>query len=261
TSSAPNLPPWRQSLWRPSRQNSHVPSDQRNGDTTRSPAFTVRTSGPTSSTTPTNSCPMRRPAFVGSIDLYGHRSLPQIAARLTRTSASVGSMRWASGTFSTRTSPAPYMSVARILWLPPGTGTVAVSAYCSSPDIADAYATGLHAAAVHAERKGLREAVASVAAEDAERVEIDGSGFRVPRRGDTATDVTRHRDERLADADGLAEPRVLDMRVEPVDLEQHAEAPAVDGSVRSRFHTQTLERSGRNERHAGVPGAAVRQQR
>src|SRR5262249_13147787 len=77
--------------------------------------------------------------------------------------------------------------------LPPPTGTVAVSAYRSSHDIADAYATGLHDAAVHAERKRLREAVAPVAAEDAERVEIDGSGFRVPRRGDTAADVTRHR--------------------------------------------------------------------
>src|SRR3954466_12449753 len=36
-------------------------------------------------------------------------------ARVTRTRASVGSRRRASGTFSTRTSPAPYMTVARIV--------------------------------------------------------------------------------------------------------------------------------------------------
>ena len=41
-------------------------------------------------------------------------SLPQIAARVTATRASVGSTSWASGTSSTRTSPAPYMTVARI---------------------------------------------------------------------------------------------------------------------------------------------------
>jgi hypothetical protein len=61
-----------------------------------------------------NSCPIRRPVSVCSIWLYGQRSLPQTAARVTRTSASVGSIRRASGTFSTRTSPAPYITVARI---------------------------------------------------------------------------------------------------------------------------------------------------
>jgi hypothetical protein len=91
-----------------------LPSDQRNGETTRSPTLSVRTSSPTSSTTPMNSCPMRRPSSSGSIDLYGQRSLPQMAARVTRTSALVYSIRWASGTSSTRTSPAPYMRVARI---------------------------------------------------------------------------------------------------------------------------------------------------
>ena len=81
---------------------------------TRSPAFTVRTSSPTASTTPTNSWPIRRPPSLGSIALYGQRSLPQMAARVTRTSASVGSTRCASGTVSTRTSCAAYMRVARI---------------------------------------------------------------------------------------------------------------------------------------------------
>src|SRR4051794_19294322 len=36
-------------------------------------------------------------------------------ARVTRTRASVGSVSRASGTFSMRTSPAPYMTVARIV--------------------------------------------------------------------------------------------------------------------------------------------------
>src|SRR3954471_4090473 len=35
-------------------------------------------------------------------------------ARVIRTMASVGSLIWESGTFSTRTSPAPYITVARI---------------------------------------------------------------------------------------------------------------------------------------------------
>src|SRR2546421_11538053 len=72
------------------------------------------------------SCPIRRPVSVGSIDLYGHRSLPQMAERVTRTSASVGSIRRASGTVSTRTSPAPYMRVARIAQ-PPTSGAAEYS--------------------------------------------------------------------------------------------------------------------------------------
>ena len=78
------------------------------------PGLTVRTSHPTASTTPMDSWPIRRPCSVGSMDLYGQRSLPQMQARVTTRSASVGSWRLASGTFSTRTSPAPYMTVARI---------------------------------------------------------------------------------------------------------------------------------------------------
>ena len=46
--------------------------------------------------------------------LYGHRSLPQMQARVTRITASVGSTMAASGTFSIRTSWALYMTVARI---------------------------------------------------------------------------------------------------------------------------------------------------
>ena len=49
------------------------------------------------------------------IEPYGHRSLPQMHACVTRTTASVGSCSDGSGTFSTRTSPAPYISVARMV--------------------------------------------------------------------------------------------------------------------------------------------------
>ena len=69
----------------PRWQKSQVPSDQANGATTRSPGFTVRTSAPTASTTPMNSWPIRRPVSLGSIWLYGQRSLPQMQARVTRT--------------------------------------------------------------------------------------------------------------------------------------------------------------------------------
>ncbi len=47
------------------------------------------------------------PRSLAGMDWYGHRSLPQMQERSTRTMASVGSRRTGSGTFSTRTSPAP----------------------------------------------------------------------------------------------------------------------------------------------------------
>src|SRR3954454_9159538 len=45
---------------------------------------------------------------------YGHRSLPQTQALVTRMIASVGSTMEGSGASSTRTSPAAYMMVARM---------------------------------------------------------------------------------------------------------------------------------------------------
>ena len=47
--------------------------------------FTPDTSAPVSSTTPRNSCPIRLPSVVAGIDRYGHRSLPQMHERSTRT--------------------------------------------------------------------------------------------------------------------------------------------------------------------------------
>src|SRR6185369_12884987 len=95
----------------------HVPSDQAKGATTRSSFFTVRTSAPMDSTIPMNSWPIRFPVPLGAIELYGQRSLPQTHARVTRTRASLGSTILASGTVSTRTSCAPYITVARIGFL------------------------------------------------------------------------------------------------------------------------------------------------
>jgi hypothetical protein len=89
-----------------------VPSEKANGITTTSPFLTVATCDPTSSTTPMASWPIDCPVSERSIDAYGHRSLPQMQARVTRTIASVGCSMAASGTSSTRTSPAAYMTVA-----------------------------------------------------------------------------------------------------------------------------------------------------
>src|SRR5438067_3607965 len=71
-----------------------------------------------SSTIPIASWPIDWPASLGSIDAYGHRSLPQIQALVTRRIASVGSRIDGSGTSSMRTSPAPRITVARIFTLP-----------------------------------------------------------------------------------------------------------------------------------------------
>src|SRR3954452_11995047 len=106
--------PWAQDVYRPSSQNSQVPSETANGLTTRSPFLTVVTSEPVSSTTPMNSCPMRAGPSAGDIEPYGHRSLPQMQEAVMRTSASVGRLMTESGTSSPRTSPAPYMLVARM---------------------------------------------------------------------------------------------------------------------------------------------------
>src|SRR4051794_12993856 len=82
--------------------------------TTTWPRRTVRTSPPTASTTPIASWPMRWPSTFGP-PLYGHRSLPQMQARMMRMTASVGCWTVASGTSAIRTSCAFGMMVARII--------------------------------------------------------------------------------------------------------------------------------------------------
>jgi hypothetical protein len=107
-------------VWNPSRQNTHVLSWNANGEMTKSPFVRVETALPVSSTTPRNSWPIGTPtAEVGRL-WNGCRSDPQTQDRTTRTIASVGCWMVGSGTCSTRTSPAPYMNVARNC--PPRTG-------------------------------------------------------------------------------------------------------------------------------------------
>jgi hypothetical protein len=56
---------------------------------------------------------------VGDVPEQRRWSLPQMQARTTRTIASVGATIDGSGTFSTRTSPAPYIMVARVSQIDP----------------------------------------------------------------------------------------------------------------------------------------------
>jgi hypothetical protein len=53
-------------------------SEAQNDPTTNWPGLIVLTSLPTSSTTPTYSCPIGRGSSIGSMPQYGHRSDPQI---------------------------------------------------------------------------------------------------------------------------------------------------------------------------------------
>src|SRR3954469_21160091 len=110
----PTKPTWTHAVGSPSRQKSQVPSEIANGITTTWPFFTRWTPLPTASTTPIASWPMLWPFSVFGMSLYGQRSLPQMHARTTRIIASVAWTIDGSGTLSTRTSPAPYMMVARI---------------------------------------------------------------------------------------------------------------------------------------------------
>src|SRR5436190_1239907 len=83
------------------------------GITTRSPGFRFRTFLPTSSTTPTPSCPRIVPGFMpGTVPRMKCRSVPQVALAVSRTIASVGSLTFGSLTVSRRTSPMPWKTIA-----------------------------------------------------------------------------------------------------------------------------------------------------
>ena len=85
-----------------------------NGTMTRSPRLRFRTDGPTSSTTPMNSCPKVMPTRVsGIIPWYRCRSEPQIAASVTRTIASFGCSIGGISFSSTRTLYGPRYTIAR----------------------------------------------------------------------------------------------------------------------------------------------------
>src|SRR6186997_3183370 len=84
-----------------------------NATTTRSPGAKPVTASPTASTTPTASWPITSPGAIGAFRWKKCRSDPQIAARVTRTIASVGSRSSGSGTSSIRTRPASANTTAR----------------------------------------------------------------------------------------------------------------------------------------------------
>src|SRR3954467_1364563 len=180
----PKKPTWTQAVCRPSWQNAHVPSENANGMTTTSPRLMVRPSAPTSSTTPIASCPMDWPVSDGSIAPYGHRSLPQMQALVTRTTASVGSSILGSATSCTRTSPARYMMVARMCVLP----WVEVSGVRGLRDagVQAVFARGGLGAAAALDGKGGQRDEAERDHDDA-----DGGGARRPGRGGEA--VAAHR--------------------------------------------------------------------
>ena len=75
--------------------------------TTRSPTATRSTSLPTVSTIPTASWPITPPGSTGTFPRTMCRSEPQMAAHVTRTTASPGSTISGSGTSASSTRPSP----------------------------------------------------------------------------------------------------------------------------------------------------------
>ena len=77
---------------KPRWQKKQLPQKVSTFTATRSPGCTEATCSPTASTTPTNSCPTMVPGTaLGTNPPLMCRSLEQMDARVTRTTASVGS--------------------------------------------------------------------------------------------------------------------------------------------------------------------------
>src|SRR5438045_574705 len=93
----------------------------------------------------------------------------------------------------------------------------------------------------------------TVRGERAQRVEVRDARLGVLRRDRTAAHVAAQAHERGADADGLLDPAVLAMRVDAVDLEEHAEATPVDGRFLAAVESELLERRLRNTRAVDTP--------
>ena len=90
----------------PCRQKKQCPQKVSTFTATRSPGFTVVTSAPTSSTTPTISCPTVMPGTArGTLPCFMCRSLVQMLPNVTRTSASVGCCNRGTGLSSSRNCP------------------------------------------------------------------------------------------------------------------------------------------------------------
>src|ERR1051326_2053056 len=96
-------------------QKKQFPHEIGNPTTTRSPERRFFTSGPTSTTSPMNSCPKISPfSIVGIKPLYRWRSEPQIAVEVIFTTASRRLIIFGSGTCVTCKSCLPYQQLAFI---------------------------------------------------------------------------------------------------------------------------------------------------
>src|SRR5918911_650421 len=94
--------------------------------------------------------------------------------------------------------------------------------------VAEPDAAGLLHLAVDAEVDLALGVLAPVGLDQAQRVEVAVAGGRVAGRDRAAGDGAAQRDERRADAHAPADPRVLLVRLAAGEVDQHAEAPAVD---------------------------------
>ena len=101
-------PPCSQLLTQPRWQKKHVPQNVSQFTATRSPGLKRATSAPTSSTTPTNSCPSTVSGSArGTAPRMICKSLVQMVERVTRTMASVGSCSVGCGRSSSAMLPLP----------------------------------------------------------------------------------------------------------------------------------------------------------
>src|ERR1035441_7846058 len=117
-------PPSLQCEYIPFLQNSHFPHAVTQEITTSSPLWKFETAFPTSSTTPTPSCPRTRPSVTaGRSPLRMWRSVPQIVDVLIRTMASVASLIVGLGLSSQARRPGPWKTRAFmvVFWVPVST--------------------------------------------------------------------------------------------------------------------------------------------
>src|SRR5512143_3243460 len=124
--------------------------------------------------------------------------------------------------------------------------------------VADAHEAGLLHARPDAEREPFRRVKGTaVRRERGERVEIRSAARRVDRRDGAAANVALGNDDRTADMDLAPDPRILDVRSDPGDAEEHPEPAWVDRSVGLRSLGERIERRDREQRHGPALVGAV----
>lgn len=136
-------PPSRHCPYVPSRQKRQRPHAVMHETRTRSPGRIVRTSLPTSTTSPTASCPSTVPGRTsGTSPLRMCRSVPQMVTASTRTIASVASWIPGSATSSHADFPEPwntsaFMTIPFWAWRTPVVGDDGVRLPCPRPPLPD----------------------------------------------------------------------------------------------------------------------------